>query len=162
SFEFAHAIDFELAGGIGRYEAPLAADAGVHFTHGDLADVVVPPLHLLGGVGQGSRKTRSGGAAISISLTMASRSGVTMAVGMCAPRCLVLLAARRFFRVFGLHKSFQAGQIGAPEDTVLLQPGINSFQRPRIQRVNAMATFPSLLDQVCPPQQAQMFGDCRT
>src|SRR5947208_9616671 len=67
---------------------------------------------------------------------MASRSGVTMAVGMCAPRCLVLLAARRFFRVFGLHKSFQAGQIGAPEDTVLLQPGINSFQRPRIQRVN--------------------------
>src|SRR5438094_9302267 len=55
SFEFAHAIDFELAGGIGRYEAPLAADAGVHFTHGDLADVVVPPLHLLGGVGQGAK-----------------------------------------------------------------------------------------------------------
>src|SRR6266566_7653418 len=55
SFEFAHAIDFELAGGIGGLEAPLAADAGVHFKHGDLADVVVPPLHLLGGVGQGAK-----------------------------------------------------------------------------------------------------------
>src|SRR5207245_6462863 len=55
SFEFAHAVDLELAGGIGGLKAPLAADAGVHFKHGDLADVVVPPLHLLGGVGQGAK-----------------------------------------------------------------------------------------------------------
>src|SRR5947208_9381938 len=55
SFEFAHAIDFELAGGIGGLEAPLAADARVHFKNGNLADVVVPPLHLLDGVGQGAK-----------------------------------------------------------------------------------------------------------
>src|SRR5438093_8569744 len=55
SFEFAHAIDFELAGGIGGLEALLAADARVHFKNGNLADVVVPPLHLLDGVGQGAK-----------------------------------------------------------------------------------------------------------
>src|SRR5437667_7507586 len=55
SFELAHAIDFELAGGIGGLEAPLAADARVHFKNGNLADVVVPPLHLLDGVGQGAK-----------------------------------------------------------------------------------------------------------
>src|SRR2546429_5781937 len=109
-----------------------------------------------------ARNTRSGGAAISISLTIASRSGVMMAVGICAPRCLVLLAARRFFRVFGLHKSFQAGQIGAPKNAVLFQPGVNSFQRLWIQRVKAMAAFPSLLDQMRAPQQAEMLRDCRT
>src|SRR5712691_8108063 len=55
SFEFAHAVDLELAGGIGGLEAPLAADARVHFKNRNLADVVVPPLHLLGGVGQGAK-----------------------------------------------------------------------------------------------------------
>src|SRR5438105_9937275 len=55
SFEFAHDVDLELAGGIGGLEAPLAADARVHFKNGNLADVVVPPLHLLDGVGQGAK-----------------------------------------------------------------------------------------------------------
>src|SRR5438132_3699076 len=109
-----------------------------------------------------ARKTRSGGAAISISLTIASRSGVTIAVGICAPRCLVLLTVRRLFRVLGLYKSFQAGQIGAPKNAVLFQPGVNSFQRLWIQRVKAMAAFPSLLDQMRAPQQAEMLRDCRT
>src|SRR3989442_13320491 len=38
SFEFAHAIDFELAGGIGGLEALLAADARVHFKNGNRSE----------------------------------------------------------------------------------------------------------------------------
>src|SRR5207245_11087663 len=92
----------------------------------------------------------------------AVRSGVMLAVGVCVPRCLVLLTVRRLFRVLGLYKSFQTGQIGAPKNAVLCQPGVNSFQRLWIQRVKAMAAFPSLLDQMRAPQQAEMLRDCRT
>ena len=161
SFEFAHAIDFELAGGIGGLEALLAADARVHFKNGNLADVVVPPLHLLDGVGQGAKHALGRGGDIDFTDDCVEIRSDDGSWHMCSS-LLVLLAARRFFRVFGLHKSFQAGQIGAPKNAVLFQPGVNSFQRLWIQRVKAMAAFPSLLDQMRAPQQAEMLRDCRT
>ena len=66
-----------------------------------------------------------------------------------------------FLRVFSFDKSLQVGQAGLPEDAILFQPGIDSFQRFRIELVKAVATFASFLHQMSATKQAQMFGDGR-
>lgn len=46
-----------------------------------------------------------------------------------------------FARIFGFNKVFQIVQTSGPKDTVLVNPGIDSTKRLRIQLVNTMAAF---------------------
>ena len=66
-----------------------------------------------------------------------------------------------FFGVLGFDKSLQVGQAGLPEDAILFQPGIHSFQRFRVELVKAVAAFPTFLHQMGAAKQSQMFGDGR-
>ena len=61
-----------------------------------------------------------------------------------------------FSRVLGFHKRFQVVQACGPEDSVLLDPGINGAKRFRIQLVNAIPSFSVLTDQMRTPQQTQV------
>jgi hypothetical protein len=62
-------------------------------------------------------------------------------------------------RVLGFNKTFQAGEACAPEDTVLLDPGIDGAQRLRIQPVDTVAAFAVLADQVGAAQEAKVLGN---
>src|SRR3982074_3505305 len=62
-------------------------------------------------------------------------------------------------RVFGFHKSFQAGQVCAPEAAVLLDPGIDGTKRFGIQLVNAVTSFTMLANQVRAAKQPKMLGN---
>src|ERR1700730_14273194 len=62
-------------------------------------------------------------------------------------------------RVFGFHKSFQAGQVCAPEAAISLEPGIDRTKRFGIQLVNAMASFTMLANQVRAAEQPKMLGN---
>jgi len=72
------------------------------------------------------------------------------------------MIVRSFFRVLSFDKSLQVGQAGLPEDAILFQPGIHSFQRFRVELVKTVATFPTFLHQMSATKQSQMFGDGRT
>ena len=61
--------------------------------------------------------------------------------------------------VLGFDKGFQVGQAGAPEDAVLLDPGVDGAERFGIQLVDAVAAFAMFADQVGAAQQAQVLGD---
>ena len=68
---------------------------------------------------------------------------------------------RTFFGYSGFDKSLQVGQAGLPEDPILFQPGIDSFQRFRIKLVKTVAAFAAFLYEMSAAKQAQMFGDGR-
>jgi len=65
----------------------------------------------------------------------------------------------QFSVVFGFDEILEIRKRGAPELAVLLDPGIDSTQRLRIEVVNAIAAFAVLAHEVCPTEQAQMFRD---
>ena len=67
----------------------------------------------------------------------------------------------RLARVLGLDESFQAGEAGAPETAVLLQPRIDGAQRLRIELVDAMAPVSLFPDEMRPAQQAKVLGNRR-
>lgn len=67
----------------------------------------------------------------------------------------------QFPRVLGFHKRFQIVQARRPELAVLLDPRVDGAQRPRIQLIHTMATFPVLANQVSTPQQTQVLRDGR-
>src|ERR1700730_900753 len=73
-----------------------------------------------------------------------------------------VLALLRFFCVFCLHECFQAGQVRAPESTVVLEPGVHSSQWFGIELINAVASFAMFAHQMRPTQQSQVLRDCRT
>src|SRR3984893_10979573 len=73
-----------------------------------------------------------------------------------------VLALLRFFCVFCLHECFQAGQVRAPESTVVLEPGVHRPQWFGIELINAVASFAMLAHQMRPAQQSQVLRDCRT
>lgn len=58
-------------------------------------------------------------------------------------------------------KCFQAGQVRTPESAIGFQPSVYCFQWLRIQAINAVSAFATLLHQMRPAQQSQVFGDCR-
>ena len=68
---------------------------------------------------------------------------------------------RTFFGVLSFDKSLQVGQAGLPKDAILFQPGIDSFQRFRVELIKTVATFPTFLHQMSAAKQSQMFGDGR-
>src|SRR5205807_2658657 len=59
---------------------------------------------------------------------------------------LCRLVFPHFFGVFGLNQRLQAGQISTPEDTIRLQPSIDSFQGFRAELVITMSSLFPLLD----------------
>src|SRR2546426_6572306 len=65
------------------------------------------------------------------------------------------------FGVLGFDKGLQAGQVRAPEYTILLQPGIHCTQGFWIELVKAMSSLPAFPDQMRPAQQPQVLGDRR-
>jgi hypothetical protein len=65
----------------------------------------------------------------------------------------------RFAFVLGFHKSFQIGKAGAPEDAVLLDPGIDCAQGIGIELVDAVTAFAVLADQVGAAQEAKVLGN---
>src|ERR1700682_5126781 len=73
-----------------------------------------------------------------------------------------VFALLHFFCLFCLHECFQAGQVRAPESTVVLEPGIHSSQWFGIELINAVATFAMFAHQMRPAQQSQVLRDCRT
>ena len=64
----------------------------------------------------------------------------------------IVLSSPNFFRVLGFHECFQIRQARAPECAVRLQPVVHSFQRFRIQPIQAVASFPVFLNQVGAPK----------
>jgi hypothetical protein len=66
-----------------------------------------------------------------------------------------------FFGVLGFYKRLQVGQTGLPEDAILLQPGIDRFQRFRIELVEAVSALAPFLHQMGTAQQSQVFRDGR-
>src|SRR5579863_4572572 len=62
--------------------------------------------------------------------------------------------------MFGFDEGFQVVQACSPEDSVLLDPGIDGAQRFRIELVDAMAPFAVLADEVGAAKQAQVLGYC--
>ncbi len=64
--------------------------------------------------------------------------------------------------MFGFHEGFQAVQTGGPENSILLNPGVDRAQRLRVELVNAIAPFAMFTNQVSPAKQAQVFGNCGT
>src|ERR1700680_4965347 len=87
-------------------------------------------------------------------------------LGMCLLCFLVVpsfvLALLRFFCVFCLHECFHAGQVRAPESTVVLEPGVHGSQWFGIELINAVASFAMFAHQMRPAQQSQVLRDCRT
>ena len=75
------------------------------------------------------------------------------------PTNLVGFSSFSLVCVFCFHECFQAGEVSLPEDAIVLQPGVNFFQRPGIEIVPAVPSFAPLLYQVRTPQQAQMPGN---
>ena len=63
--------------------------------------------------------------------------------------------------VLGFNKGFQVIQACGPKHAILLDPGIDRAQRLRIKLIDAVAAFAMLAHQMCPAQQAKMFGDSR-
>jgi hypothetical protein len=63
----------------------------------------------------------------------------------------------RLPRVLGFHEGFQVIQASGPEDSVLLDPGVNGAQWLRIELIDAVATFSVLANQVGATQEAKMF-----
>ena len=61
--------------------------------------------------------------------------------------------------MLGFHKSFQIGKAGAPEDAVLLDPGIDCAQGIGIELVDAVAAFAVLADQVGAAQETKVLGN---
>ena len=57
---------------------------------------------------------------------------------------------------------FKAVKASRPENTVLINPGVDRAQRFGIELVDAVSTFAMLADEVSPAQQAEMLGNRRT
>ena len=64
--------------------------------------------------------------------------------------------------VLGFNKGFQAGETCLPKHSIFVEPGINRFQRPRIQPVQALPAHAALFYQMRVSQQAQVFRNSRT
>src|SRR5437867_12489731 len=75
------------------------------------------------------------------------------------PTNLVGFSSFSLVCVFCFHECFQAGEVSLPEDAIVLQPGVNFFQRLGIEIVPAEPSFAPLLYQVRTPQQTQMPGN---
>src|SRR6185437_8200226 len=61
-----------------------------------------------------------------------------------------------FFFVFAFHEGFQISEADGPEFAILIQPGIDRFQRLGIQLIEAVPPFSSLLNQVRAAQDAKV------
>src|SRR6516225_7282299 len=87
--------------------------------------------------------TRSGGAAISISLTTASASGLIrdVAIFLLQSTLFFFSRVRTLFLVLGLHKGLQTGKVALPEIPVLVQPGVDTPQRLGVQPVQPVSPF---------------------
>src|SRR6516225_8502656 len=107
--------------------------------------------------------TRSGGAAISISLTTASVSGLIRDVAIFLLQSAVFFFSRvrTLFLGLGLHKGLQTGKVALPEIPVLVQPGVDTPQRLGVQPVQPVSPFTALLHQARSPQQ-QVLRNRRT
>lgn len=64
-------------------------------------------------------------------------------------------------RVFGLDECLEIVQRTGPEDTILLDPGIDRAQGLGIQLVDPIAAFAMLANQMGPAKEAQVLRDCR-
>jgi hypothetical protein len=73
-----------------------------------------------------------------------------------SPTNLVIFSSFSLVRVFCFYECFQAGEVSMPEDAIVLQPGVDFFQRLGIEIVPTAPSFAPLLYQVRTPQQAQM------
>jgi hypothetical protein len=81
------------------------------------------------------------------------------------PSKISFLFARGFIGLalmFSFNKSFQAVQICSPEDSILLDPGVDCAERLRVEVVNAITSFAVFTNQVSPPKQTQVFRNCWT
>jgi len=66
------------------------------------------------------------------------------------------------FCVLGFNKGFQAGETCLPKHSIFVEPGINRFQRRRIQPVQAVPADAALFYQMGASQQTQVFRDSRS
>jgi len=66
------------------------------------------------------------------------------------------------FSVFGFYKSFEAGEVCAPEAAVLVEPVVYRAERFRVELVDAVPAFAVFTHQVGAAQKAQVFGDGRS
>ncbi len=81
------------------------------------------------------------------------------------PSEISFLFARGFIGLallFGFNEGFQTVQTGFPEDSILLNPGVDCAQRLRVELVNAIASFAVFTNKVSSPKQTQVFGNCGT
>lgn len=71
------------------------------------------------------------------------------------------LRRRPVLPVFAFHKGFEAGGLGDPEGTVLVEPGIDGGEGLRVEAIEAMASVAILNDEMSAAEDAEMPGDGR-